>query len=96
MAWAASRAFIWDAARINLPSGRKALAQSVYPAESKGDSAWGRSTEFVKGCIELYSKEWFEFTYPVATNVAQDRRPEWNIPVSYSVLPAAGKEVSGV
>ncbi len=70
VAWAASRAFIWDAARINLPSGKKALAQSVYPVESAGDSAWGRSTEFVKGAIELYSQEWFEFTYPSATNVA--------------------------
>jgi Peptidase family M1 domain len=70
VAWGASRAFIWDAAKIDLPSGKKALAQSVYPVESAGDSAWGRSTEFVKGCIELYSKEWFEFTYPVATNVA--------------------------
>ncbi len=70
VSWAASKAFIWDAARINLPSGRKALAQSVYPVESAGDSAWGRSTEFTKGCIELYSKEWFEFTYPSATNVA--------------------------
>ena len=69
VAWGASRAFIWDAAKIDLPSGRKALAQSVYPVEAAGDSAWGRSTEFVKGCIELYSKEWFEFTYPVATNV---------------------------
>ena len=70
VAWAASKAFIWDAARINLPSGKKALAQSVYPVESAGDSAWGRSTEFVKGAIELYSKEWYEFTYPSATNVA--------------------------
>ena len=70
VAWAASKAFLWDAARINLPSGKKALAQSVYPAESKGQKAWGRSTEFVKGCIELYSNEWFEYTYPVATNVA--------------------------
>jgi hypothetical protein len=70
VAFGASRAFIWDAAKIDLPSGKKALAQSVYPAESAGDSAWGRSTEFVKGCIELYSKEWYEFTYPVATNVA--------------------------
>ncbi len=70
VSWAASRAFIWDAARINLPSGKKALAQSVYPVESKGDKAWGRSTEFVKNCIELYSTEWFEYTYPVATNVA--------------------------
>jgi hypothetical protein len=70
VAFGASRAFIWDGARIDLPSGKKALAQSVYPVEAAGDSAWGRSTEFVKGCIELYSKEWFEFTYPVATNVA--------------------------
>ena len=70
VSWAASKAFIWDAARINLPSGKKALAQSVYPEESAGDSAWGRSTEFTKGCIELYSKQWFEFTYPAATNVA--------------------------
>ena len=70
VAWAASKAFIWDAARINLPSGKKALAQSVYPIESKGNNAWGRSTEYVKNCIELYSQEWFEYTYPVATNVA--------------------------
>ncbi len=70
VAWAASKGFVWDAARINLPSGKKALAQSVYPAESGGDSAWGRSTEYVKYSIELCSKEWFEYTYPVATNVA--------------------------
>ncbi|HEY2580703.1 MAG TPA: M1 family metallopeptidase [Mucilaginibacter sp.] len=68
--WAASKTFIWDAARINLPSGKKALAQSVYPIESKGQNAWSRSTEYVKAGIELYSKEWYEFTYPVATNVA--------------------------
>ncbi|MDB4919225.1 M1 family metallopeptidase [Mucilaginibacter sp.] len=70
VSWAASKAFLWDAARINLPSGKKALAQSVYPIESKGMNAWSRSTEYVKGCIELYSNEWFEYTYPVATNVA--------------------------
>ncbi|HEY4107566.1 M1 family metallopeptidase [Puia sp.] len=70
VAWAASRGFIWDAARINLPEGRKALAQSIYPAESNEAASWQRSTEFVKGCIELYSQEWFPFTYPVATNVA--------------------------
>jgi len=70
VAWAASKAFIWDAARINLPSGKKSLAQSVYPVESAKDNAWKRSTEFVKGAIELYSKEWYEFTYPTATNVA--------------------------
>lgn len=70
VAWAASKAFIWDAARINLPSDKKALAQSVYPVEAKGNDSYGRSTEYVKGAIELYSEKWFEYTYPVATNVA--------------------------
>jgi outer membrane lipoprotein-sorting protein len=70
VAWSASKAFVWDAARINLPSGKKVMAQSVYPIESAGENLWGRSTEFVKNCIELYSGEWFEYTYPVATNVA--------------------------
>jgi hypothetical protein len=70
VAWGASKAFIWDAAKINLPSGKKALAESIYPVESAGDSAWGRSTEYVKGCIEYYSKYLYEFSYPAATNVA--------------------------
>ncbi len=70
VAWGASKAFIWDASRINLPSGKKILAQSVYPVESMGNDAWGRSTEYVKNSIELYSKDWFEYSYPVATNVA--------------------------
>lgn len=70
VAWAASKAFIWDAAKINLPGGKTALAQSVYPVESQGDSAWGRSTEYTKACIERYSDKWYPFPYPVATNVA--------------------------
>lgn len=70
VAWAASRAFVWDAAKINLPSGKTAVAQSVYPAEVGSNDAWGRSTEYVKGCIEFYSKYLMEFPYPVATNVA--------------------------
>lgn len=70
IAWAASKAFVWDAARINLPSGKKALAMSVYPAENGNKKGWGRSTEYVKASIEHYSKQWFEYTYPVATNVA--------------------------
>ena len=70
VAWAASTAFVWDAARINLPDGKKSLAMSVYPVESALDSGWKRSTEFVKGCLEHYSKQWFVYPYPVATNVA--------------------------
>ena len=72
VSWAASTAFIWDAARMNLPSGRKALAMSVYPIESAGDSAWGRATEFTKGSIENYSKRWYEYPYNTATNVASN------------------------
>ncbi len=67
--WACSRAFVWDAARINLPSGRKSLAESVYPVESAADSSWGRSTEYVKGAIEIFSKDWYEYPYPAAINV---------------------------
>ncbi|MFT3911785.1 MAG: M1 family metallopeptidase [Ferruginibacter sp.] len=70
VSWASSKAFMWDAARMNLPSGKKALAMSVYPVESKGAKAWGRATEYTKGSIENYSKRWFEYPYPVATNVA--------------------------
>lgn len=70
VAWAASKSFIWDAVRINLPGGKTALAQSVYPVESAGDTAWTRSTEYVKASIELYSRKWMAYTYPVATNVA--------------------------
>ncbi len=70
ISWAASKAYLWDAARINLPNGKKALAQSVYPIESAGNPAWGRSTEYVKACLELYSDKWYPYTYPVATNAA--------------------------
>ena len=51
------QAFVWDAARINLPDGKKSLAMSVYPLESALDSGWKRSTEFVKGAIEDYSAQ---------------------------------------
>jgi hypothetical protein len=71
-AWASSKSFIWDAARINLPSGKKAMAQSVYPRSSDGKNAWGRSTEYTKASIENYSKRWFEYPYPIATNVASN------------------------
>jgi hypothetical protein len=70
VAWASSKAFIWDAAKLNLPGGHKAIAMSVYPVESAGDTAWGRSTEYLKHSVEEFSKRWFEFPYPVAVNVA--------------------------
>ncbi|HEY1006802.1 MAG TPA: M1 family metallopeptidase [Sphingobacteriaceae bacterium] len=69
-AWASSKAFVIDAARISLPSGKKSMAISAYPVESASDSAWARSTEYVQGSISYYSKKWMEYPYPAATNVA--------------------------
>ncbi len=70
VSWAASTAFIWDGARVNLPSGRKAVAMSVYPAESAGDQRYGRSTEYLKNSIEIYSKLYIEYPWNSAVNVA--------------------------
>ncbi len=71
-AFATSAAFIIDAARMNLPSGRKSMAISAYPVESDGPDGWGRSTEYNKASNEFNSKKWYEFPYPAATNVASN------------------------
>jgi len=70
VAWAASKAFIWDAAQVNLPSGRKAIAMSAYPKESAGNDAWSRSTEYLKNSMEIYSKKYFEYPWNSAVNVS--------------------------
>jgi hypothetical protein len=70
VAFGASSAYIWDAARVNLPKGRKCLAMSVYPVESAGPDAWGRATEYLKFSIEYFSNKWFVYPYPVAVNEA--------------------------
>lgn len=70
VAFSASSAFVWDAARINLPDGKTALAQSVYPVESAGAAAWGRSTEYLKDAVEHFSARWFPYPWPNAINVA--------------------------
>lgn len=68
--WAAAKGLIWDAAKINLPSGRKAIAMSSYPVESMGDTAWTRSTEYLKASIEIYSKNFFEYPWNNAVSSA--------------------------
>ena len=70
VAFASSRAFMWDAARMNLSEGRKGMAHSVYPVESAGREAWGRSTEYTKAAIEFYDKNYYPYPYPHAINVA--------------------------
>ena len=81
VAFSASDAFAWDAARIRLPEGRSAIAMSYYPAESAGNAAWGRSTEYVKDTIENMSRRWFAYPWPAAINIAG---------------PASGMEYPGI
>jgi hypothetical protein len=70
VAFGASKAFIWDAAKVNLPDGKTSLAMSVYPEESLGNDRWSRSTEYLKGSIEHFSSKWYPYPYPVAINEA--------------------------
>lgn len=69
VAWAASTAFVWDAARINLPNNKNSLAMSVYPVESLGVNSWSRATEYLKQSVEYFSNKWFVYPYPNAINV---------------------------
>lgn len=96
VSWASSAAFIVDAARINLPSGKKALAISTYPVESDGQSAWSRATEYTKTSIENYSKRWFEYPYTVATNVAGNEGGMEYPGIVFCDLKSKGEELWGV
>lgn len=72
VAWAASQAFIWDAADASA-EGVQVMAQSVYPHEGIGTAdnpGWERSTEYVQHSIRHYSQKWYPYPYPVAINVA--------------------------
>ena len=67
--WAASKAFIWDAA-----GWEDVLIMSAYPPEGLsqgGDSqpGWEMSTQYVRHSISFYSEEFYPYPYPVAINV---------------------------
>jgi hypothetical protein len=70
VAFAASKAFIWDAARIKLPAQRSSLAMSFYPVESAGPGAWGRSTEYLQDAVQNFSRRWAVYPYAAAVAVA--------------------------
>ncbi len=68
VAWAASRAFIWDAAGWD-----GVLLQSAYPHEGLGTGGaegWEMSTQYLRHTIRHYSEQWYRYPYPVAINVA--------------------------
>ncbi len=96
VAWAASNAFIWDAAKINLPEGKTAMAQSVYPKESDGKKAWSRSTEYTKASIEFYSNTYFVYPYPNAINVAANVGGMEYPGVSFCHYQSKGEDLWGV
>ncbi len=70
VSWSASPVFVWDAARMNLPEGKTALAMSVYPPESVGPNKWDKSTEYVKNSVENFSNHWYPYEWPTAISVA--------------------------
>lgn len=96
IAFASSKAFVWDAAKIDLPSENKCVAQSVYPVEVSGDDAWGRSTEYTKASIEFYSKKWFEYPYSNAVNVASNVGGMEYPGLSFCSMRAKGSGLYGV
>nr|WP_246379049.1 M1 family metallopeptidase [Gluconacetobacter johannae] len=77
VAFAASPAFLWDAARLDLPplageGGRPAtprLAMSAYLVEGAGPHQWDRSTAYVKHAIEYFSRQWYPYPWPNAINL---------------------------
>lgn len=69
--WAASQAFLWDAAKAEA-GDRTVLAQSLYPKEGLGtedNPGWEESTEYVQHSIEFYSDFLAPYPYPNAINV---------------------------
>ena len=69
VAFAASKGMVWSAARINLPSGRKAMAMSAFPPESDVMDGFKRSTEYLKTSVEMYSEKYFEYPWNTAYSI---------------------------
>lgn len=70
VAFGASAAYVWDAARIDLPSDKHAMAQSAYPVESIAKDGWQDSTQHVKYTVEFFSK-YTGVEYPWPNAVAE-------------------------
>ncbi|MEW5319566.1 MAG: hypothetical protein WDW38_010711 [Sanguina aurantia] len=51
VAFGASKAYVWDAARMNLPAGKTGLAMSLYPVESAGNGAGFASSSHPGGRV---------------------------------------------
>jgi hypothetical protein len=70
VAWAASRSFVWDAAKVNYPSGPTGLAMAIYPVESVGRERYSRAVQYLKFSMEYYSKTFYPYPWHNGTVVA--------------------------
>jgi hypothetical protein len=70
VAFGASAAYVWDGARIDLPDGRHAMAQSAYPVESFAKGGWQESTQHVKYTVEFFSR-YTGVVYPWPNAIAE-------------------------
>ena len=75
-AWSSAASFVWDACFLPgagvgsdgvFGRGEGVLCQSFYPRE--GAAVWEKSTQYVRDAIEHYSRMWYAYPYPTATNV---------------------------
>jgi hypothetical protein len=96
-AWAASDAFIWDAAvaRITDEDGveRKILCQSFYPREAEAwdpDHPSKGSTRSIQHAIKFYSDFWEPYPYPVMSNI---NGPEGGM--EYPMIIFCGSRMNG-
>ena len=67
-AFATSRRFIWDAMGHKTPGGNPVMSMSFYPKEAQ--PLWNQfSTESVVHAINIYSRQVFDYPYPIAISV---------------------------
>jgi hypothetical protein len=75
-----------------LPSGKKIISYFGLSSRKCGNAV-GVVLPNIKASIENYSKRWFEYPYPAATNVAG--RKEWNILESFFAVGSLKEQIYG-
>ena len=69
VAWAASPAFIWNAANFSRPGKQDALAMAFYTPSAVGGEAWNRATYHTQKAVRLFSKRFAAFPWNNTTTV---------------------------
>ncbi|MEZ4703075.1 MAG: M1 family metallopeptidase [Rhodothermales bacterium] len=93
-AWAASPAFLLDAAGWN-----GVLLMSAYPKEALGSNdapGWERATDYLRQAIKLHSDRWHAYPYPTAINVAGRVRGMEYPMLIFCAMDDRGQDLFGV